>query len=91
MATYAETVGDINNMRFHIQQCIEKSLKAVLIYENREVLHTHNLLETYGAISSDWSVKDVPCDLKRISTWVIIGRYPVSYDEMLTNPMQKQV
>ncbi len=89
MATYAETIGDINNMRLHIQQCIEKSLKAVLIYENREVPHTHNLLEIYGVMSSDWSVKNVPCDLKRISTWVIIGRYPVSYDEIPAEPDAK--
>ena len=89
MATYAETIDDINNMRFHIQQCIEKSLKAVLIYENREVPHTHNLLEIYGAISSDWSMKSVPCDLKRISTWIIISRHPMSYDEMPTGPDAK--
>lgn len=89
MATYAETIGDINNMRLHIQQYIEKSLKTVLIYENREVPHTHNLLEIYGTISSDWSVKSVSCDLKRISTWVIIGRYPVSYDEIPAEPDTK--
>lgn len=89
MATYAETIGDINNTRLHIQQCIEKSLKAVLIYENREVPHTHNLLEIYGAISSDWSVKSIPCDLKRISTWIIIGRYPMSYEEISAEPDTK--
>jgi len=61
----------------------------VLIHENREVPHTHNLPEIYGAMSSDWSVKDVPCDLKRISTWVIIGRYLVLYDEMPAEPDAK--
>ena len=60
---------------YHSQQCIEKSLKAVLVFENTPLEYTHNLGDIHDGLPRDWSVTGHTYDWKRISNWVITGRY----------------
>ena len=63
---------------FHCQQAIEKYLKAFLIYNNQEVIFTHNL----DFLAQQCSVLDVDfnnLDMKNINQYAVKIRYPHDY------------
>lgn len=68
--------ADVSNACYHLQQGIEKALKAAITFYNSEIPHTHDL-ETLVAHLNGWRVSDAQLDWRRISSWVII-RYPGS-------------
>ena len=63
------------------QQCIEKCLKSILVFENIPLPYTHDLEKIRKKIPSGWAVKDEPYDFRRITDWAVSGRYPISYDK----------
>jgi len=64
---------------FHAQQCVEKSLKAVLENDGNEVPKSHNVIKLYGLIQErheflldfDW--------LQRVGELYIDARYPSEF------------
>ena len=58
------------------QQCIEKSLKAILVFENIPLEYTHELGDIHDTLPQDWSVTNHTYEWKRITEWAITGRYP---------------
>lgn len=66
-----------NSICFHVQQCIEKYLKAWLQEVNIRAPRTHNLVELLDVIVQtlpDWSHWQP--DLKRIAGYAVDPRYP---------------
>ena len=39
-----------NIVAFHAQQCIEKSLKAIIVQQKNEIPRIHNLIKLYGTV-----------------------------------------
>ena len=70
---------------YHIQQCVEKALKAYLVLKNIAIPRTHNLTELLNACSSaDKSFESIKNTSKSLSSYATITRYPNSRFEKLT-------
>jgi HEPN domain-containing protein len=63
---------------FHMQQCVEKYLKAFLVYHGHEVQKTHNiafLLKQCGEIDSSFEeIKAIGASV--LSAYAVDSRYP---------------
>ena len=57
----------IENSCFHAQQAIEKTLKAAVIFDNKEIIHTHDLKKLADALVPKWNIKRFSCDWDKIS------------------------
>lgn len=68
------SVLDADGACYNSQQSIENTLKAALVFENINPPHVHDLEALYNLLPSDWSVKNAPHDLERISEWNIAAR-----------------
>lgn len=64
------------NACYFAQQAVEKALKAVLVFEGREVPRTHDLDALRVLLPDGWSVKSVQVDLSVLSEWAVNPRYP---------------
>lgn len=61
---------------FHSQQCIEKSLKAVLEKNNMEVPKTHDVVRLYGMIQNTHNLQLDFDLLTKVGELYIESRYP---------------
>ncbi len=62
---------------FHIQQAVEKSLKALLVAARQDVRKTHDLNTLAELARRHWpAVVASPFGLSYVSRWYIISRYP---------------
>src|SRR6266404_4348694 len=62
---------------FHAQQCVEKLLKAYLIFRSIHVPYTHNLIVLLDLIQPpDPRISELWEDLKRLSDYGVSIRYP---------------
>ena len=61
---------------FHIQQCIEKSMKALLESKNAHVPKTHDLLRLYALITEYLKIDIDLILLQKINDLYIDSRYP---------------
>jgi HEPN domain-containing protein len=63
---------------FHMQQCVEKYLKAFLIYNNHEISKTHNLtllLQECMEIDNDFDkLREIEAD--ELTVYAVTSRYP---------------
>lgn len=72
--------GDIylEDLCFDLQQCAEKSLKALLVYYGIEFPKIHDLSELFRLIKKHISL-EIPPEIKkasRLTTYAVITRYP---------------
>lgn len=72
--------GDIflEDLCFDLQQCVEKSLKALLIYYGVNFPKTHDLAELFRLVKKHTTIK-IPQEIKkasRLTTYAVITRYP---------------
>ena len=62
---------------FHLQQAIEKTLKALLVAARQDVRKTHDLDTLAELARRHWPVLvAAPFSLSYVSRWYIISRYP---------------
>jgi len=61
---------------FLAQQCAEKSLKAILVFENLPVPKSHDLDRLRDLIPDDWEVTEKFPDLAELTIWSVESRYP---------------
>lgn len=61
---------------FHVQQAIEKSIKAAIALQGVEPPKTHDLKRLYAMTTAvlDWSADEGW--LAQVSSWVAVSRYP---------------
>jgi HEPN domain-containing protein len=65
---------------FHVQQCVEKYLKTLLIVNEIEPPRTHNLDIVYGLIPNSIRPSLAKRELDRLTEYAVIPRYPGDYD-----------
>lgn len=69
--------GIILQAAFHLQQAVEKSLKALLVAARQDVRKTHDLTTLADLVHHHWpTVVAAPFPLTYLSRWYIISRYP---------------
>ena len=62
---------------FHLQQAIEKTLKALLVAARQDVRKTHDLDTLAELARRHWpTLVSAPFGLSYVSRWYIISRYP---------------
>ncbi len=66
---------------FHAQQCLEKSLKGLLVLEGIEPPYTHDLVRLYRELRSILGHRDDDAtknekDLAELNPYYILSRYP---------------
>jgi len=61
---------------FLAQQCAEKSLKAILVFENMPVPKSHDLDRLRDLIPDGWEVTEKFPDLAELTIWSVESRYP---------------
>ena len=72
----SELVGPVV---YHIQQCVEKALKAYLVYQHKPVIKTHNLTELLTHCSHvDDEFDSVHQAAVELSPYATVSRYPNS-------------
>lgn len=67
---------------FHVQQCVEKSLKALLELYNRKVPRIHDLIKIKKKIEEEIDEKNIKLDeeiLDQINQVYIDTRYPADF------------
>jgi HEPN domain-containing protein len=61
---------------FLSQQCGEKAIKAVLIYEEVKFPKHHDLDRLRDLVPQGWNVKEKFPDLAELTIWAVESRYP---------------
>ncbi len=65
---------------FHAQQCVEKYLKALLVFEGKDISRTHHISELMrmlpGTIRPDIS----PSEQELLTDYAVSTRYPGDYE-----------
>ena len=69
--------GIYNQVCFHSQQCVEKALKALIIYHQDHMPpRIHMIVDLVNLLPKDWFA-DIEADsLEKIDNYYIITRYP---------------
>jgi len=67
---------------FHAQQCIEKYLKAFLVFKCTDFPHTHNISTLLELCSkyNNWNIELK--DAKQLTTYATSSRYPGEDEEV---------
>ncbi len=65
---------------FHAQQCIEKSLKALLVMQGTDFRKTHDLKELVALLPSQFHNLLNSEEQDRLTEYATITRYPGNYD-----------
>lgn len=61
---------------FFAQQCGEKALKAILVFEDLYFPKNHDLDRLRDLIPNGWKVKEQFPDLAELTVWAVESRYP---------------
>jgi HEPN domain-containing protein len=74
---YTDTISYV------LHQSLEKTLKAILAYENKPIVKTHNLVELYELMSDSINLEDDKVFLLSIATtYQTKQRYPVVHKQL---------
>lgn len=65
-----------DTVSFHAQQCGEKYLKALLIFQRVDFPKIHDLTELYALLPKELPLSIDPRLLDRLNPYAIEGRYP---------------
>jgi HEPN domain-containing protein len=62
---------------FHAQQAVEKTLKAFLVFHERPLLRSHDLVAILtSCVSADATLVDVESDCRDLTYFAVGARYP---------------
>lgn len=64
---------------FFAQQCAEKAIKAILVFEEVNFRKNHDLDRLRDLIPEGWKVKEQFPDLAELTIWSVESRYPATY------------
>ena len=83
---YTDTISYV------LHQSLEKILKAILAYDNKPILKTHNLVELYELLSDKIELDDEKVYLLSIATtYQTKQRYPVAHKKLPPEDEIKEV
>jgi HEPN domain-containing protein len=58
------------------QQCVEKAIKAILVFEGLDFPRTYDLDSLRDFVPEDWEMKKHFPDLSGLTIWAVESRYP---------------
>lgn len=87
----ARTSRPLEPICFHVQQCVEKYLKKLLIINDIEVPRTHNLDLVYALIPNAIRPLLAKTELDRLTEYAVIPRYPGDYDPITLDEARSAV
>ena len=61
---------------FLAQQCAEKSIKAILVFEEVDFPKNHDLDRLRDLVPDGWNFKETFPDLAELTIWAVESRYP---------------
>jgi len=65
---------------FHAQQCVEKYLKALLVFEHKDVSKTHHISELMRLLPATLRPDLSPQDQELLTDYAVSTRYPGDYE-----------
>jgi HEPN domain-containing protein len=65
---------------FHAQQCVEKYLKALLVFEGKDVSKTHHISELMRMLPATICPDLSPHEQELLTDYAVSTRYPGDYD-----------
>lgn len=68
---------------FLAQQCAEKAIKAILVFENVNFPKQHDLDRLRDLIPKGWKFKESFSDLAELTIWAVESRYPTHYPDVV--------
>ncbi|MBI5294445.1 MAG: HEPN domain-containing protein [Chloroflexi bacterium] len=74
---------------FLAQQCAEKSVKAVLVFEQVNFPKSHDLDRLRDLIPEGWEFKEAFPDLAELTIWAVESRYPGDTPDVTENEAQE--
>lgn len=75
VAELAMTEGLYNQVCFHAEQCVEKSLKALLADKGKRIPRTHSMADLLSLLPTD-AVGDIADEIVLLDRFYIPTRYP---------------
>lgn len=79
--TIAASSGPAWGVCYHVQQAIEKGLKALIVHSGEDPPRTHNLVRLNDAIGPPVFGQDAEADLEALTLWAVYQRYPADQPE----------
>jgi HEPN domain-containing protein len=76
-----ERAGALGHACFFAQQCAEKALKAILVFEDIDPPKVHDLDAIMTMIPDGWALQCAPAELATLSDWAVASRYPFVVEE----------
>lgn len=73
---------------FFAQQCAEKAIKAILVFEEINFRKNHDLDRLRDLIPRGWKVKEQFPDLAELTIWSVESRYPSNTPDVTENEAQ---
>lgn len=74
---------DIQVIMFHLQQCVEKLLKAILSHSRIEISRTHDIERLINLCrENDLKLPDYADDLVDLGQYAVEGRYALVHDDL---------
>lgn len=64
-----------NQVCFHAQQCVEKTIKAAILAQGRIPCRTHIIVELLNNLAAPW-LTDIGDELKEMDLYYVSTRYP---------------
>ncbi len=74
---------------FLSQQCAEKAIKAILIFEEVNFPKIHDLDRLRDLIPKGWKVKEQFQDLAELTIWAVESRYPGDMPDVTEHEAQE--
>jgi len=82
----------LDTAAYHTQQCVEKSLKAFLVFNKRVPPRTHDLEKLLElCVVFDMSLKDLFEDVITLIPYAIYSRYPDDYFEINRSDVESAI
>jgi HEPN domain-containing protein len=65
---------------FHAQQCVEKYLKALLVFKNIDFPRTHDIGQLITLLPAQYRPVVTPDEQERLTDYATVTRYPGDYE-----------
>jgi HEPN domain-containing protein len=79
-----------NQLCFHAQQCVEKAIKAVLIYKKIEFPPTHNIRVLLNLVAEK-EIPDKIISAALLTEYAVESRYPSDVEEITDEEYQQAI
>jgi HEPN domain-containing protein len=83
--------GMYEQLCFHAQQAVEKSLKAILVAADVDIPYTHNLQKLIDLLPAEVPPNADVVDAARLTAYAISTRYPGSEEPVLEEDYREAV